>query len=197
MLVEALLHSLRLLLLFFFPDTRLLFSFDTAAEQGYEIMWCLQLLYLEIEAVRYRASASGGRRVKILLKCWAETQEMLLLPWDPFFFFLTAPDPRVWEGAGRVQMHGHARVIWMTLMSYKRLVYMQIPVQGGIWMGADDEVGQWFGGWSSVPPLLPPAWGWEGEGALHLGQCCGAAPRPPLPLAQDFHGSFSSLSKFS
>lgn len=85
----------------------------------------------------------------------------------------------------------------MTLMSYKRLVYMQIPVQGGIWMGADDEVGQWFGGWSSVPPLLPPAWGWEGEGALHLGQCCGAAPRPPLPLAQDFHGSFSSLSKFS
>lgn len=37
MLVEALLHSLRPLL-FFFPDTRLLFSFDTEAEQGYEIM---------------------------------------------------------------------------------------------------------------------------------------------------------------
>lgn len=53
-------------------------------------------------------------------------------------------------------MHGHRKVIiWMTFMSYKRLVYMQIPAQRGIWMGAADEVGQWFGGWSSVPPSCP------------------------------------------
>mgnify|MGYP001860405793 FL=1 len=68
----------------------------------------------------------------------------------------------------------------MTLMSYRRLVYMQIPLESRIWMSAVNEVGQWFGHqrlnkWGSGCSIAPCA-PWGARRAV-CGHCCRKAER--------------------